>query len=217
MLFDLRDLRLVDAVGDVALDELGGAGGFEVVVAGALLPVLVKGLAADAVLLGPPRMERRDLRRRGRGLAAAFELGFDLGAAAAERLEQRLGQSVDLADAAADGGEAQAEASDELGAQLRLVEVAAGLSVGVQAPSVERGPAPVGSARHVRHEDVGVQLGVAGAARAVAEGGAEEAVAEQGDGAALAAATHRRVALHVAQRRLDGGVVGVAHRAADVV
>jgi hypothetical protein len=103
VLFDLPDAGLVESAWRVAVEHLGGAGRIKVLLAGALLPALVQRLPADAVLLGLPRVQRGDLRRGGRRLASALELGLHLGAAAAERLEQRLGQPVDLADAAPDG------------------------------------------------------------------------------------------------------------------
>ena len=62
----------------------------------------------------------------------------------------------------------------QLVAKLGLVEVAGGLGVVVDRRVVEAGPAAVGSLGRVGDQDVGVELGVAVARGAVAEGGGEE-------------------------------------------
>lgn len=95
-------------------------------------------------------------------------------------------------------------------AQLRLVEVAAGLGVRIEAARIECRPAPVGALRHVRDEHMRVQLRVAGTARAVAKRGRDEPVAGHELGAAVPAPCDGGMALHVVERALDGGLVGVA-------
>ena len=150
-------------------------------------------------------------------LAALLELGLDLGAAAAERPPDRGGDPIDLGHAVTYGGPFDAEATGELDAQLGLIEEAAGAGMGVEAPGVEGGPAAVRAAGHVRHEDVGVQLRVAGAAGAVPEARRDESVAEHRDRAALAAAAEGGVAFHVVQRGVDGGLMRLARGSRDVL
>ena len=92
-------------------------------------------------------------------------------------------------------------------AQPRLVEVAGGLGVRVDAPGVERRPPAVGAEREVGDEHVGVQLRVAGARGPMPERGGDEPVAGDRVHAGRPAARHRRLALHVAERVGDRLVV----------
>ena len=79
---------------------------------------------------------------------------------------------------------------------------------------VEAGPAPVRPLGRVGDEDVGVELGVAVARGAVAEGGGEVAVAMDELRAAGAATGPASLALHVVEGGVDGAVVGVHDRLA---
>src|SRR5581483_3447742 len=110
------------------------------------------------------------------------------------------GDTGDVGGAAPDRRPLDPETTGELGAQVGLVEVAAGLSVQEQPPAIQVSPAAVGPAGHVGDQDVGVQLRVAGAARAVAKRSGEKPVAEHRLLAAAPATANGGLALHVAKR-----------------
>jgi hypothetical protein len=117
---------------------------------------------------------------------------------------------VDLGDPVADWLPLDAERLGEVLAQGRLVEVARGARVGVQRMPVERRRPTLCDGR-LGDDRVGVQLPVPGAGAAVAKGRDAQPAATQDAMAAALAACPRGVAFDVAQRLLDGVVVGVAH------
>ncbi len=131
------------------------------------LPNKVLGTLRDVLL--PARGQRRRLGRARSLGAAPFERRLDLGAPPAERLANRTRDADDLADPTPDRAPLDAHRSRELRPQHGLVDEARRPRVRVQPPPVERRPAPVAAPRHVRHEQVRVQLRIAGTRRPVPE------------------------------------------------
>ncbi len=131
------------------------------------LPNKVLGTLRDVLL--PARGQRRRLGRARSLGAAPFERRLDLDAPPAERLANRTRHADDLADPTADPAPLDAHRSRELRPQHGLVDEARRPRVRVQPPPVERRPAPVAAPRHVRHEQVRVQLRIAGTRRPVPE------------------------------------------------
>lgn len=86
-------------------------------------------------------------------------------------------EAGDIREPVARLGPIDAEATGQLVAQVRLVDVAGGFGVVVERRVVEPGPATVGSLGRVGDQDVGVELGIPGARGAVNVGGGEEAIA----------------------------------------
>jgi hypothetical protein len=85
------------------------------------------------------------------------------------------------------------------------VQVVGRHQVGVQPVAVQRGPAAVRALGGVLHQDVGVAVGVAGAAHAVLEGHRHQPPGRLVVvGAVVIAADPEAVALEVADRRLEG-------------
>src|SRR4051794_25876574 len=84
-------------------------------------------------------------------------------------LSTGCGIPATLGGAVVHGTPLDAEAPHEFAPKRRLVEIAAGLGVRVELAPVERRPAPIRAARDVRDEHVGVELRIAGPARAVAK------------------------------------------------
>lgn len=88
------------------------------------------------------------------------------------------GNAVDLCDPVRDRGPLDAEAAGELSAQLRLEQIPHGLGPPVEAPRIQRRPAPVvRGIDEIRSEHVGVKMRVAGPGRAVSERDGNEAFA----------------------------------------
>lgn len=106
-----------------------------------------------------------------------------------------------------DGEPANRQPFGQLRTERRLVEVAGGFGVPEQELAVERGPAPVGPARDVGHDDVRIQQRVACARGAMPERGADEARALHHDRPAAAAPNVARFAFQVAERLGHRGVV----------
>ncbi len=101
-------------------------------------------------------------------------------------------------------------------AQLCLIEVAGGLGVGVQQPSVQRPPLPiVDSTGDVGHDDVGMQERIAGAGGAVHERGGDEPLDGNAFVTVVAAARPGRLAFQVTDRRPHGRVVSRLHGRSD--
>ena len=151
-------------------------------------------------------VEGGDLAGAGGGVGRGG--GEDLRAPGREGAEVVGIEALDLGDAVGDLLPADAEPAGQLPPQVRLVDVAGGLRVVVDRRVVEPGPAAVRPTGRVGDEDVGVELGVAGAGGAVEVGGGEEAVAPDEFVAAVAAPGPAGLALHVVERGGDGGAVG---------
>ena len=143
--------------------------------------------------------------------AVRGELGLDLLAPAGEPAQHRPRDPVDLGGAVRVQHPGQAERG-ELVAQRRLVQGAGGLGLQVQLPPVQRRPAPVRPAGHVRHQHVGVQLRVPGPRRAVPERRGDEPTAGQPVPAVLAAADLPGLPLQIPQSLPYRRVVRPAHR-----
>ena len=88
----------VNGLLDVAPEQLGERAAVEAVLGGAGLPVAVD-VVADAVVLGAPRLQRRDPRRAGRCRAECGQAFEDLGAALAELASTSIGDPADLGEA----------------------------------------------------------------------------------------------------------------------
>ena len=157
-----------------------------------------------SLLLGLAGGERRHLAGAGGGLRTGrLE---DLLAALGELAQVGVGEALDLGDAVSDRLPLHAEPLAQLMAEVCLIDVAGGLGVVEDRRVVEAGPAPVGALGRVGDQDMGVELGIAGAGGAVLEGGGEEAVAVDEFLAAGAAAGPAGLALQV----VEGGCCGVA-------
>ena len=177
-------------------------------------PALVQILGADSILLGPPRVERRDLGGL-RGVEPALaERALDLRPAAREVAQNVVGKALQLGGPAAHRLEGEAEFTRQLRAQLGLVEVATGLRLPVEVGAVQGRVAPVGALGEVGHQDVGVELGIAGARGAVGKGRGDHPAGVGDLGAAGAAAHESRLALDVVEGGSDGALVAFAHDAA---
>ena len=68
---------------------------------------------------------------------------FDVFTSSREGTQDGLGEAFDVGDAVDDRSELDAEASGEFVSEVRLVDVAGGLGVGVEVAGVEGGPASV--------------------------------------------------------------------------
>src|SRR5918994_2995120 len=137
---------------------------------GALAPLSALLGGPHPVVLRPPALQRRDLARASGGPAPLGHPRLDLSPAAREGAQGLVGDTRDLGGAAVDLTEGDAELAVKLGSQVGLVEVARRLRAAISALAVERAPLTVRRSDQVRDEDVGVKLGVAGAAHVVAEG-----------------------------------------------
>ena len=171
---------------------------------------------ADVVGLGGPGEVDGVLGGLGAGEPVLGEVGFDLGAAGGEGVDEWAGDAGDVGEAVLDRVPLDAEAAGELVAQLGVVEVPDGAAPLVERPAVEGGPAVVlGGVDEVGDHDVGVQVRVEVARRPVPEGGADEPVALDGAVAAGAPPSlgDRLVDL---ERPGDGDVVGVADLVGDL-
>ena len=160
--------------------------------------------------------EHRELRSPRRADPALGHLGLDLVAPSREAFEHRGGDAVDVGDAVDNRCPGNAEATGELGPELRLVEIAGGLGVQVEVPRVECSPTAVRAARRVRDDDVRVEMGIAGSARAMPERGGDESIAAHLHESVRPASGPARLFLEVAQRGIDAGVVRGAYVGTDV-
>ncbi len=150
----------------------------------------------------------------------AVEFGFDLGAALREVLDDPAGDAGDVGNVVVDRVPLDAETSGQFVAQHTLVQRSGRQLGAVEGLSVECGPLAVGPASEVRDEDVGVQMGVAGATGAMPEPGGDEPDARQTAGAELLERCRLRLAIvrpatheagfsfEPADRLFDGGVGG---------
>ena len=96
--------------------------------------------------------------------------------------------------------------------QMRLVEEAGRLGVLVDRRGIKRRPPPISAARHVRGHDVGVQLRVLGATHPMAIRRRHEPRPRLVADTAAAAAHPTRLALQIAQRRVDRRLVRLHQR-----
>src|SRR5439155_11934424 len=119
--------------------------------------------------LGPAGVEGGHLRGPGRVLAPLVEALLDLGPALREQPQHLGGDPSYIGDAVADRSPLQAEVAGEGVAEMGLVEVTGGLGLDIQGAAVERRPASVWPEGEIGHQDVGVQVGIAGPTGAVAE------------------------------------------------
>ena len=169
-------------------------------------------------LLRNTRVQRRDLRRLGGGLTALGEPGQDLTPALGEVLDHRTWDAGDVGGAVDHRGPGDAEPAGELITQMGLVEVAGGLGLPIQLPAIQRAPAPVvRRAGGVGDQHMGVQQRIGGPRRAVPECRPDKPLPSDLLGPAGPAAGPARRPLQVAERRLDGGVVGTAGLVGDLV
>lgn len=181
----------------------------EPVLGGAGAPVVPE-LGEVDVLLALPGLPRRGLGRAPAFRAPVGDPREHLEAALRELAEGGAGDALDLGHALGGRLPLDAERARELGAQVRLVEVAGGEPVGAEdRVAVERTPLAVRrAARHVGHDHVRVEVRVLGAARAVLVGGGDEAGGVLALDAVLAATGDAGLVLEVGERGLPGGDVG---------
>ena len=99
---------------------------------------------------------------------------------------------------------------------MRLVEIPGGLRTVVDGIGVQRAPLAVGSACRVDDDNVGVQLRVAGPARAMPECRRHEPVGTEAPSAGMATPHPARLAFQVVQSRPNGGLVRANDCAADL-
>ena len=180
---------------------------------------------------GPPRPQRRLRLRDGfggpgreagglRGVrprrAGRGHGGHDLLPPRREGREEVGREAGDLGDPLHRHGPGDPETCGELGAQHRVVQVAAGERVPVDGLRVDRGPPAVRAVQQVRHHQVGVQLRVPRPRGVVLEAGDDPPVGVDVGGALPAALMpaqpvpgHR---LQIVDHLPDGDLVGVPDR-----
>lgn len=168
-------------------------------------PVLPQPIQRNRVVLAAARLERRDLGRASRALAAIGHMLEDLRPPPREVLDDPTRDANEVRRPALDGEPPHAKPLGQLRAQRRVVEVARGLRVPVERAAVERGPAPVRALSHVRDHDVRVQQRIPGARRAMLERRRHEAAALYDRRAATAASRLTSLALEIAERLADRG------------
>ena len=170
--------------------------------------------------LGRAGVEERPAGGVHAGLAAFGEAGFDGLAARGELPAQVRGDAGHLGQASAYGRPLQAEVLGELAAQDGLVDVAGGELVAVEGGGVDGRPLPVLAAEQVGDHDVGVQLGVVGAAGTVLERGGDQPVAGDACGAVPVALPAAGAAgdeqLQIVHRLPDRGHVRLADLVGDL-
>jgi len=120
-----------------------------------------------------------------------------------------VGEARDLGDAFAGRLPLDAHAAGQLMAKVGLVDVAGGFGVFVDRGVVKARPAAVWTEGRVGDQDMGMELRVAGAGRAMGVGGGKEAVAGDEFMTAFAPAGPAGLTLQVAERFGHGGAVGV--------
>ena len=174
------------------------------------LPLGLQGLAVDVELaFGLAGGEGGELGAPSGG-AALLGLGLDdLLPALGMGVDPRPGDALDLRASVVHWGPLDTQAPGELVTQRRLVDEATGPAVVVEQGAVEGAETVIGTLGHVGHEQVRVQLGVAGPAGAMAEGGHDEPFAAHVIDAVVAPPAHGGVVLGVGdglrRRRLVGG------------
>src|SRR5581483_10013458 len=147
--------------GDVARTEPHGAG--------LVVPALLERRAVNAVVLVAAGVEGGDVRGAHPDFTTLLHALRDLDGTIREGEDHRALESRDVGLAVDHGTPLHTKGLGEFLAQLRLVDVAARFGIRVQQAAVERAPAAVVAVDQVRHKHVGVEVGVAGPARAVAE------------------------------------------------
>ncbi|RKQ91920.1 hypothetical protein C8N24_1755 [Solirubrobacter pauli] len=128
----------------------------------------------DAVVLGFAGPYGGDLAGGGAGLAALAQVGVDLVAPLAERVEDVLRDAADVGDAVDRALPLRGKVPGECVAKRRLVDVARGLGVRVDQTTIERRPLSIRSLDRVCDQDMRVELWVSRARRPVFERGREE-------------------------------------------
>ena len=113
---------------------------------------------------------------RARVHAGGVQESLDLAPSGRKGAQHPLGHPLELGHAADRWAEADAERLAEAGPERRLVDEAGRAGVGVDQAGVGGRPGAVGPLRHIGHQHVGVELGVAGPRGAMDEGGADESL-----------------------------------------
>ena len=86
----------------------------------------------------------------------------------------------------------------------------------VEVAGIDRRPPAVSASNGVGDEHMSVEVRIAGATGSVAEGGCDEPVSSDLLDATMTAPSPRRVPLQVAERGIDGEVVGLGNHGSDV-
>ncbi len=202
----LGQLHLVD-VEDRGAHQPGKLGDVEAERLGLGLPALAQLGLRDVLALGQTGLECRRLRSLGRGGAVALDGSDDLLATVRKGLAETTRHAGHIGVALGDLLEQQPELAGQLIAKDRLVDEAGGAGMAIEVTPIEGGPAPVGPLGQIGEQDVGVQRRVAGSAGAMAEGGADEALAITDSQSPVATAHMAGVTLEVLQGGVDGAVM----------
>ena len=171
----------------------------------------------DPVALALTRIVRDRLAPRTPDLdASRDELALallDLATTRGELAQHLRGDLLDLGHPVAHRPPAHPrQALADRGAQMRLIEKPGRLGVPVDRRAIKRRPPAVLASGHVRGHHVGVQLRVLRAAHAMAIGGRHEPLPHLAPHTAAAATHPTGLALHVANRGIDGRLVRLNQR-----
>ena len=169
-------------------------------------PLLAESVDVD-VLLGAPRLQRGDLRRGSRPAAVGLHVLEDPGAALGEVLDDLPRHPLDVRGALFDRAPGEPEALGHLPPQLRLIQKAGRLGMPVEMASIQRPPPTIRALRQIAGHDVGVQQRIAITRRPMPKRRRHQPRAAHLDHPAGTTPPPARLALHGAQRRVDGRVV----------
>ena len=191
--------------------SLSASSGVETEPLGPGMPLGCQRLGGYSVVLRLARGQGRHLRRGPGRLAAARQLRLDLDPPPGERPQHIAWDIGQLAQPVLPQREPQTQRA-QLVPQRGLVQRAGRLGLPVQLPPVQRGPAAVLPAGHVRDQHMRVQLRVARPGGAMPERGRDEPAAGQPVHPVLAPAHLPGLPLQVAQRRGHRPVVRLTHQ-----
>ena len=180
------------------------------------LPDVAHRSLVEGLLLGLAGGQGGELGGPGGAEPDLVEVLLDLLAAVREVVPHLLVDPDHIGDAIADRAPFDAEPAGELVAQVGFVEVAGGGRVQVERATIQRPPGPVGALGHVRHQQVGVQMGVPGPAGAMPEPGRDEPVDLDLVDAVLPGSGPGGLPFEVVEGGVDGRIVRVAHRSGRV-
>jgi len=198
-------------------DDVGEGGGVDADLGGLGFPQHAHRRGVDGLVLGGAGLEGGELRGARRPEPDLVEVFPDLAAPVREVIQDGLVDADQVGDPVVDLAPLHAEAVGELVSEVGSVEEAAGLGVLVHQPAVEGASVAVIAGGHVGDQHVGVEMRIAGSARAVPELGGDEALDLNLGETVLADARAGCGVLHVAERGVDRGVVRGANLRRDVV
>ena len=150
-------------------------------------------------------------------LATFDKASLDLGAPLGECADDLRRHALDLGRSPPHRCPLDTERSSQRPTEMCLVEVAGGLGLGVDPPSVECAPPPVARLGHVGDQHVGVEQGIAGARGSVPEARGDEALAGVVVDPARPPAGSAGLSLEVGERCSDRLLVCLGHRGGDIL